>query len=80
MTPATRARLIDSFTCCYQTIGPDVWGEETIFHDEFISVMRDQIHNHVQMCDQCFATNDDVNEFFLLPHLEQEHLIEKAGP
>ena len=78
---ATRNRLINSLSCCYNEIGYDAWGNSTPSDANFVDVLQDQIRNHVQYrCEQCFATNEDVEEFFSLPASEQRKMILEVGP
>lgn len=73
-------RLIDSLSCCYQIIGADVWGEVVPSCESFNDVMMDQLRTHVLSCNQCSATEEDVNWFIQLPIVNQEKIVERSGP
>ena len=81
MDLATRTRMKRALSCCYNAIGYDAWGNSTPSDANFVDVIQDQIRNHVAYgCDQCFASVEDVDEFFTLLSTEQRKMILEVGP
>lgn len=80
MTPETRKRLINSLSCCYNTIGYDAWGAKEPEEANFVDVLCDQIRTHVSHCEYCKATKADADEFYKLTEKEQEDMCLEVGP
>lgn len=56
-------RIVESLSCCYNAIGYDVWGDKTPSRAEFEDVVLDNLRSHVEGCDQCDATKEDLDWF-----------------
>jgi DNA-directed RNA polymerase subunit F len=72
--------LRDTFSCLYNAVGQDAFGEDTPSREEFRNVMKDLLRTHAEQCDDCKAEVTHVNIFFKCSEEEQNKLIDEVGP